>query len=1036
MEGTMQRGAVAHLVVLTLTAAVAGAAPQVLGPDDRPLERAAVISDAGAFWVSNDASRPVLLKPDADDQLRFPDLPVARLLVLDATTGNAVPEGRLRWTDVGIPDSISTITWSAAGGRLDLGCRGGESVELMARGYRTRALTLETGDRRKTIVLEPSGDLEIRVRPATAGSLWLADQREISVMSPFLTASTEHEIDASGVTVVRDLDAKSVYKGVIAVPGRAPVVGEIEGLPKRLELELGTGLSVSGTVRDHNDQPVARARVRATGLIDELGGFPYRQNTRTGAEGEFAITGLLAGEVTIRVCAPALSCVEKVIAVSAEGAVKSMVFHLEPGFDFRLVIQDEYGRPAAEATVIDTVAYRSHRTAADGSLTFKGVVPGDELALDVFGAGLRPWQGRVRTDQEEKVLRLPMGAVIEWPILTDRAPTSDEVLAGWSRLNGQGREIAAGLASWDPRHRLVRADGLDAGPHRLVVRLPGAATVRSEVVEVGPGDEIILGAVLPDRGTAISGRVLDGGSLQPVAGARVGCEPGSPHQFRKPLTLRRLPSAVTDADGVFLLEGLDPGPCRAIVRAPGYAAWRRDGVEPENAGADLGDIELDHGMTVVGRVVDRADRPQPGLAVEVTEDAAYAYFPETTLRTDHDGWFRVEALPVGRWALSARLGDQTALATIEGRAGVTSEVELRIGGLRLEGEVWIGDRRAAGGHLVLTTDGARGDGVVVMVQSTAAQRTFFGIDRPPLTIAVAGDGRFASDGVSAGVYTASYTPPGAGGSPVGQELVVPQTELHRCLIRFSDAGLEGVVVDPDGLPVAGAAIYVLAQDGRPLTNGFSDGEGAFVFMGLDEGTVGVVAVHSEFADAEPVEVELRSGQSAGPITLELEPSDGAELTLTVSSAGGSLSGAPVYLVGVTTLTGFTDDLGVASFTGIEAGRYRPCAAAYGGAAGCGPELEIGDGNRRDTVLELGGGGFVDVLLGPMERTPMLRVITADGIDLTSMLMMVSPPLPGPEGVRIGPLKTDQYRITVTMPEGQRQGSVASSEGETTVLDLR
>jgi hypothetical protein len=200
--------------------------------------------------------------------------------------------------------------------------------------------------------------------------------------------------------------------------------------------------------------------------------------------------------------------------------------------------------------------------------------------------------------------------------------------------------------------------------------------------------------------------------------------------------------------------------------------------------------------------------------------------------------------------------------------------------------------------------------------------------------------------------------------------------------------------------------------------------------------VRVTALHTDFAEPEGVTVDLRSGDRAGPVTIELAPHDGAELSLRVSSATGSLTGAPVYLVGSDTRTGFTDDIGTASFSGLEPGRYRPCAAAYGGAAGCGPEIALDRGDRRELTLELGGGGFVDVLLGPMERAPTLRVLTADGIDITSMLMMVSPPIPGPDGVRIGPLKADDYRITVVVAGGPRQGSAAAVEGEQTVLDLR
>lgn len=1032
----MQRGVIVLVMVTALVTAAVEAAPRVLGPDDRPLAHASVTADADAYWVRDGAGLPVLLRPDDENDLRFPDLPIARLLVLDAGTGEPVSSGVLRWIDSEIPDGISTISWSAREGRLDLGCRGGEPIEVMADGFRTRTLSLEPQDRRRTILLQPNGDLEIRVDPAATGRLWLAVDDEISVLSPFSSAADEYEIGADGSVLIRDLDADNAYRGVVVVEGRAPVVGEINELPRQLDLTLGSGLAVTGRVVDPDGKQVARAHVTATGGIADLGGFRYRQTARTGGAGRFTIQGLLAGEIEVEVCAPRYACATEVITLGSDEATEPLSFRLEPGHDLHLVIQDEYGRPAAGATVIDTARYSKHTTDESGVLVFEGVRPGDVLALDVFGAGIKPWSGRIDTRESQVVLRLAAGGVIEWPILVEREFADDEVVATWSRLNHQGREIAEGMARWDGDLRLVRAEGLDAGAHRLVVRLPGAATLRSELVSIELGDEMSLPPAVPERGMAISGRVLNGESFLPLAGARVTCEPGSPHQFRKPHRLERLKTAISDADGVFLLEGLDPGRCRAVIKAPGFAAWRRDEIEPDDAGADLGDIELDRGMTIVGRVIDRDDRPLAGVTVEITENAAYAYTAETTTRTDHDGWFRAETLPVGRWVLSASRGEQTARTTIDGRPGETVSAELRLGGLRLEGEIRIGDRPAAGGHLVLSTNGARGDGIVVMVQSDADQRRFFGIDRPPVSIPVAGDGRFAAEGVSAGVYTASYTPPGAGGAPVSRELVIPETEIHRCLIQFSDAGLDGLVIDPDGLPVAGAAIFVMAQDGRPLANGFSDGEGSFAFTGLDAAPVRVAAIHSEFSDAEPVEIELRSGDRIGPVTLELQPPDGAELSLRVSSAGGSLSGAPVYLVGADTLTGFTDDVGAAGFTGIEAGRYRPCAAAYGGAAGCGPEINLADGDRRETGLELGQGGFVEVLLGPMERTPALRVLTADGIDLTSMLMMVSPPLPGPEGIRIGPLKADQYRIVVVMPEGTRQGAVGASEGETTTLDLR
>lgn len=1032
----MQRGVAGMIVGIWLTAAGVLASPEVFGPDNQALDGATVVVDAGSFWVRDGVNLPVVLAPNADNRLRFPDLPVAHLLALDSVTGKSIPSGRLRWVGPDIPESLSAIAWSARDGRLDLGCRGGERVELSAIGYRPVIVTLEPQNRRKTILLEPHGDLRISVKPPAEGLLWLAADSEISVISPFHSAAKLHEIGSEGSIDIHDLDADTEYHGIVVVPGRAPVVGRFGGLPRHLEIALEPGLAVSGRVLDRKGAPLADARVRATGTIEALGGFRYRHEIQTDAEGRYAITGLLAGDITVKVCAPDHACDEAVVELAAGAGAEPVDFQLAAGHDLRLTIQNEVGRPAAGATVIDTAAYRKHETDDDGVLIFEGVQPGTVLELKVFGAGLRPWQGSIDIDRREIVLRIPSGGIISWPILTHREVTDDEVVATWSRLNSRGREIAEGIAAWDARQQLVRADGLAAGSHRLQVRLPGVATLTSEVVDIGPGEERYLTPVVPDAGLAISGRVLDGATAQPVAGARVSCEPGSPHQFRKPHRLERLQNTLSDIDGVFLLAGLDPGGCRAVIRAPGFAAWRRDGVEPDEAGKDLGDIELDLGLTIVGRVLDRADRPQPGVAVEITENAAYAYFAEATVRTDRDGWFRAEVLPAGTWVLRADRGDQTARATVDGRSGEVESVELRLGGLRLEGEVWIGDRSASGGHLVLATNRAGGDGIVVMVQSDADRRRFFGIEEPPVRIAIGGDGRFFADGVSAGRYTASYTPPGASGAPVSQELVIPQVELHRCLIRFSDAGLDGFVVDPDGLPVTGAAVIVQSHDDRILATGFTSGDGAFVFVGLDPGAVSVGAIHGEYGDADPVEIELRAGVDIGPLALELQAPEGAEIALTVQSATGSLSGAPVYLVGAETITGFTDGLGVAGFVGVEPGRYRPCAAAFGGAVGCGPEIDVSNGDRRDVALNLGRGGFVDVLIGPMERPPMLRILTADGIDLTSMLMMVSPPLPGPDGVQIGPLVADDYRITVAMPEGTRQGAIGTTDGETVELDLR
>jgi hypothetical protein len=545
--------------------------------------------------------------------------------------------------------------------------------------------------------------------------------------------------------------------------------------------------------------------------------------------------------------------------------------------------------------------------------------------------------------------------------------------------------------------------------------------------------------------------VLDAETLQPIPGARVKCEPGSPAVFRAPQLLGDVPSTLTDIDGLFLLEGLDAGTCRAIVNASGFATWRLDGVEPDDIGYDIGDVELDAGMTIVGQVYDRMDRPVTGAVVEITEAAAYAYFAETKVRTDHDGYFRAERVPVGRWKVTASVGQDTATDTVEGDARETVVADLMLGGIRIEGEIWLGDDRAPGGTLVLTTEGAQAPGVVVMMQRVTDDRQIFGIDQQPLQFMVGPDGRFGGSGLAAGQYYASYTPPDPGAAPITKALFVPQVDTHRCLIQYADAAVEGYVVDGDNNPVAGASVLASVGDGIQDATAFTDAEGRFFVRGLEPGHLVLTASHTDFAPSNPAELDLRDGSAEGPIILELLPHDGASIQLTVNTAAGSAGGAPVYLVGPETSTGFTDGGGFATFSGIPAGSYRPCGIAYGGATGCGPNLVVDNGDQLQAQLDLGQGGYVDIYLddsahglraknavavAAATRGPSIRVMTADGVDLSGLLFMASPPQQMSGGVRIGPLQADDYIVSVNTEVGPRQGQVRVREGEGVSLDLR
>ncbi len=1046
----MKRSTIVIFAGLTMAVGIASFGAEVIAPDGTVLSdvRTAVAGD-GSTWVRVGLGAPMAITPNAEGNLQLPGLTRAACLVQDAVSGEPIKEGSLSWQVAGAPEELTQASWHAENGFLDLPCRGGERVLVSVPGYASSPTRVAADGRRHTILLQPQAAATIKLEPATEARMWLAREDQIDVLTLFTNVASKHQIAKDGIIEVRDLDLAASYVGVVVAQGMAPAVTTFRDFSEPISVPLTEGQGVSGVVIDEDDQPVAGAKIDVLGEITELDSFRYSQLGTSAPDGSFALQGLLPGTVRVRACADGRACTEAGVELSEGSVVEPVTLRLIPGRDILLVVENEIGERAAKAILYFND--RVYQTDANGQLRVQGLPRRTTIPVKIFGSGFGVWEGSFTTDQERVVVTVPGGAILEQQVLSARRLSPDEVIVRWQAYTPSGREGKSGKGSWDAELGIARASGLVAGTYSLSVRLPGSATMVSERVTVDLGEELSLAPIVPDRGLAISGRVLDAETLQPVAGARITCEPGSPAVFRAPELLGDVPSTLTDTDGMFLLEGLDPGSCRAIVSASGFAPWRLDGVQPDDVGYDIGDVELDAGMTIVGQVYDRMDRPVTGAVVEITEAAAYAYFAETTVRTDHDGYFRADRIPVGRWKVTASHGQEVASETVEGDARETVVADLMLGGIRIEGEIWLGDERAPGGTLILTTEGAQAPGVVVMMQRVTDDRQFFGIDEPPLRFMVAPDGRFAGSGLSAGRYYASYTPPEPGAASITKALIVPQIDTYQCAIQYSDAIVEGYVVDFDRNPVAGAAVLASAGDGIQDVTAYTDAEGRFLVRGLEPGHLVLTASHTDFAPSQPSEFELRDGSSEGPIILELLPHDGASILLAVHTAAGSAGGAPVYLVGPETSTGFTDGGGLATFSGIPAGSYRPCGIAYGGATGCGPSLLVDNGEQLQAQLELGQGGFVDIYLSDNDngfgaaknvvvaaakRGPSIRVMTSDGVDLSGLLFMASPPQEMSGGVRIGPLQADDYIVSVATAAGPRQGQVTVHEGDWSSLDLR
>jgi len=217
---------------------------------------------------------------------------------------------------------------------------------------------------------------------------------------------------------------------------------------------------------------------------------------------------------------------------------------------------------------------------------------------------------------------------------------------------GTSGEADAGLAVGLTRGE----DGPDAGgPGRVAI----APVAPIEFAAVSEDTEPLTGQ--------LHGRVVDAAG-NGVPGARVYASSGQ-YWIKLPLDMEtdgqqndwfEISQAVADAEGRFAFEeGLKPGKLRMVFRASGFQPRYEDHLNlPEELPHDMGDVALDQGVVLKGRVIDRYGDGVPGAtllqALERGVAGVLVTIPGRGIplaTTASDGSFIVDELPSGPWRL-------------------------------------------------------------------------------------------------------------------------------------------------------------------------------------------------------------------------------------------------------------------------------------------------------------------------------------------------------------------------------------------------
>lgn len=385
-----------------------------------------------------------------------------------------------------------------------------------------------------------------------------------------------------------------------------------------------------------------------------------------------------------------------------------------------------------------------------------------------------------------------------------------------------------------------------------------------------PGAEVTI--VLTPESTLV-GRVVEADSGEPVASAEVHAD--SSWAERAPA------EALTDAEGRFVLRGLEPGRYKPAAVAPG-----RYGEAAQSVLLGLGQtsseivVEVHPASEVRGHVVLRGgDKPCPEGRVMLRE----------TSRKRGPG---------------AEIEKDGAVAFTSVRPG-TYDVTVRCKGMIADGTYppVVVDREPVSGLVWAVREGESIRGITVdemgkpVLASVTARRKQRDYDEHSYAYGSSkGDGTFALEGLIPGTYSVTADVQGLA-SPKPVEVELSRGHTSEVKLVFARGGdIEGTVVDEDGHPVAGVQV---SASGERLNYG-NDAEtlanGTFTIKGLAQGEYEVRASKGwtqlrAKSDGERDGGAFDSGR--GEVKVTVRPGSPARVRLVIERQGAEIQGKVV-----------------------------------------------------------------------------------------------------------------------------------------------
>jgi hypothetical protein len=762
--------------------------------------------------------------------------------------------------------------------------------------------------------------------------------------------------------------------GAAATP---PVAGRSRQLQQADEGESGEGGTVEGRVVGPDGRPVSGAAVTAVRQWkrdDQPPAMrsPMSRATTTAGDGAFRLDLPASGTFTLAAAAGGFSgAFQGGIEVAPRARIGGVELRLgKPGAGAVLSgrLLDAGGGPIPGGRVhlggsrgtpgsAPPIGF-AFDAAADGQGHYRVEVPQAPYTLEAQADGYASIRDFVDLrGSETRDFRLEPAARLSGRVVTagDQRPVSGaEVTATTSERRF---DLSPQVAITDDEGRF-RLDGLPGGSFDLTARkgeLVGAAPQTLSVASGGNTQDLVI-PVGP--GVVLSGMVK-GRDGKPVPGAQLslnlrvgGMMMGIP--------VRRV-SGRADGEGRFRLTGLLAGTYALITSAEGRPPKLEDLSLHQSLTRD---VVLDDSAVVSGVVLAAAGQPAAGAEVEASVHGLGGNRMGSGDHTvaDAQGRFRMSRMGAGTATIRARKGDETAVvAELRLEAGEPRELTIKLqAGGRVSGQVTWEDGSPAR------------DLKVVGMQREGSSDTRETRSGP--------DGAFTVGPFTGGDISVVAVAPGdhimwsSRERPEQTDLTIAGGE-HRSGVKLvvtrRTGTIAGLVVGPDGQPVAGASVsaaperdgrgYKGNEDGRSVTGP----DGAFLIEALRKGSYTLWARSSESPEAErrgvatgARDVRIALGRAASVagmfVGADGRPVSSYTLMAVPPGKGEDIQIRMMRDVGTSSQV-VNDARGAFQLARLTAGHYDLVASAPDGQSAR-AEVSVSEGEKKQGVRLVAQGG--------------------------------------------------------------------------------